>query len=601
MPITLSDKIENAPKGSRLRNLFDDSSDDGSFGLLSAVDNSQKSQATWVGTQAPPTIQTQPEPYTIPRKPGFSEQKNVDERCPTPKPKTRQIEISDTPGTGPKASPPQTCTTSNKDTTQDERLGSYLCGDLEPFKLQLESDKPVQSRRSEPARVSLSPSNGKSRTNVSTISSLEALHPPPVPVSRACKVNKKEQSITKQESIVVDEEFTKFDQRLSTNSINSKSGKSDIPGKTAMNVKTSSPRDAIAKEPPKKKTKKQLKNSSEEKQPDSDDHKPTSIEARKSCKKRKQIRTATGEDDDSRFGTENSPATLPEKSTIEKEIIASDKVNRKPPTERLISEAVAEAIQSNAGPSAPEPVPLQPKKKRTFQDQVLAKMLFSCKAYNLKTLANSVNTTEVALQYLMLSLLDKKIVIKKEFTSKAGKTKDLYWANQESRAKEVMKLMPGQQEMEEAQRELSHLRRLDTEIAREMTILHQELSNDEIHAQLREMELKVNEVKDKVTSIRTSIKKSKECKQLPVTVRSCAKKTSAKLGRENCPRRTALRINAMREEWKSRKQKCMDFVEHLADGMEKKPKDVIKLLEIETDEMESVVMPPKRVIENASI
>jgi hypothetical protein len=86
----------------------------------------------------------------------------------------------------------------------------------------------------------------------------------------------------------------------------------------------------------------------------------------------------------------------------------------------------------------------------------------------------------------MLSLLDKKIVIKKEFTSKAGKTKDLYWANQESRAKEVMKLIPDQQEMEEAQRELYALRRVDTEIAKEMTILHQQLSNDEIHAQLRE-------------------------------------------------------------------------------------------------------------------
>jgi hypothetical protein len=55
----------------------------------------------------------------------------------------------------------------------------------------------------------------------------------------------------------------------------------------------------------------------------------------------------------------------------------------------------------------------------------------------------------------------------------------------------------------------------------------------------------------------------------------------------------------MREEWKSRKQRCLDFVEQLADGMEKKPKDVIKLLDIETDEMERVVMPPKRVAETA--
>ena len=40
----------------------------------------------------------------------------------------------------------------------------------------------------------------------------------------------------------------------------------------------------------------------------------------------------------------------------------------------------------------------------------------------------------------------------------------------------------------------------------------------------------------------------------------------------------------------------MDFVEQLADGLEKKPKDVLKMLELETDEMARVIMPPKREI-----
>jgi hypothetical protein len=53
----------------------------------------------------------------------------------------------------------------------------------------------------------------------------------------------------------------------------------------------------------------------------------------------------------------------------------------------------------------------------------------------------------------------------------------------------------------------------------------------------------------------------------------------------------------MRGEWKKRKDKCIDFVEQLADGMEKKVKDVVKLLELETDEMEGVKMPPKHTIE----
>jgi hypothetical protein len=53
----------------------------------------------------------------------------------------------------------------------------------------------------------------------------------------------------------------------------------------------------------------------------------------------------------------------------------------------------------------------------------------------------------------------------------------------------------------------------------------------------------------------------------------------------------------MRDEWKKRKDKCMDFIDQLADGMEKKPKDVVKLLDLETDEMEGVAMPAKHEID----
>ena len=51
----------------------------------------------------------------------------------------------------------------------------------------------------------------------------------------------------------------------------------------------------------------------------------------------------------------------------------------------------------------------------------------------------------------------------------------------------------------------------------------------------------------------------------------------------------------MRGEWKKRKEKCMDFLEQLADGMEKKPKEVIKILDLDTDEINGIgaVMPPK--------
>jgi hypothetical protein len=52
----------------------------------------------------------------------------------------------------------------------------------------------------------------------------------------------------------------------------------------------------------------------------------------------------------------------------------------------------------------------------------------------------------------------------------------------------------------------------------------------------------------------------------------------------------------MRDVWKQRKEKCMDFCEHLADGLDKKVKDVVKLLDVETDEMAKVTMPPKHVV-----
>lgn len=51
--------------------------------------------------------------------------------------------------------------------------------------------------------------------------------------------------------------------------------------------------------------------------------------------------------------------------------------------------------------------------------------------------------------------------------------------------------------------------------------------------------------------------------------------------------------NLWREEWIKMKRKCTDFVDRMADGMEKKPKECMKLLDIETDESEGVSLPEK--------
>jgi hypothetical protein len=252
-------------------------------------------------------------------------------------------------------------------------------------------------------------------------------------------------------------------------------------------------------------------------------------------------------------------------------------------------------------PSAPAVV-VKKKKKRSFQDQVVCAMLFSCKVYNLKTLAQACQTTETVLQHLLLSLLDKKVVLQKEFASKSGKSKVLYWANQDSKAKEVMKLIPDAAEMQQAQQDLAALHKLNADNVKEMAILTQGLSNDEIEAQLLETEAATKESKEQLAAVRTRIQNFKNSgatsRPMIGSNRFQKPKSAAQLDKERCPRRTKIRINAMRGEWKSRKQKCMDFVDQMADGMEKKPKQVVQLLDLETDEMEGITeMPPKHIID----
>lgn len=243
------------------------------------------------------------------------------------------------------------------------------------------------------------------------------------------------------------------------------------------------------------------------------------------------------------------------------------------------------------------------KKKRTFQDQVLAQMLFSCKAYSLKTLANAINSTENMLNHLMLSLLDKKLVLKKEFTSKSGKTREIYWANQDSKAKEILKLIPDANEVLASKQELISLQKNLKDIEKDMAFLTQELSNEEIDHQLLDLETAVTKQKTEEANMRERIQQFKSNPTVQQSQRVGIRairpsKTPAQLAKERCPRRLKMRINALRSQWKSRKEKCVDFIDQLSDAMEKKPKDIIKLLDLETDEMEGVKMPPKHVIES---
>jgi DNA-binding transcriptional regulator GbsR (MarR family) len=238
------------------------------------------------------------------------------------------------------------------------------------------------------------------------------------------------------------------------------------------------------------------------------------------------------------------------------------------------------------------------KKKMTFQDQVLNHMLFSFKPFTLKTLAEALKTTDTVLNFVMLSLTDKDLVIKKDFTSAKGKPKTLYWANHDSKAKEVAAAMASSEEIEATEVELEGLRRQQAALSSALTGLSGQLSNEELTSQLVQEEAELETLRHQLKGAKARIQAAKAPPKQPKSIMDRGPvKSAALLARERCPRRTKMRINAMRGEWRKRKEQCTDFIDMLADGMEKKPKEVIKLLEIETDEIIGVEMPPKHVIE----
>ena len=242
---------------------------------------------------------------------------------------------------------------------------------------------------------------------------------------------------------------------------------------------------------------------------------------------------------------------------------------------------------------------VKPKKKLNFQDQVLNHMLLAFKPFTLKTLATELNTTDTQLNYVMLSLVDKGIVRQKEFTSaKSGRSKTLYWALYGAKAKEVVVCMATPEELKSAKEQLEDLRTKHTALSRTLQTVNSEISNQELENKLSTEQEIVNQLSKQLAGVKTRIKLSKQ-QDAGATTSLLRKppKSAAELIRERCPRRMKIRINNMRGEWVRRKATCTDLIEQMADGMEKKPKDVIKLLDVETDEMVGVKLPPKLVLD----
>jgi ribulose bisphosphate carboxylase small subunit len=245
-------------------------------------------------------------------------------------------------------------------------------------------------------------------------------------------------------------------------------------------------------------------------------------------------------------------------------------------------------------------VPVQPpktkKKKKSFQDELLHLMFMTCKPYTVKCLAVEMKgASESAIEFCFLSLVDKGWVIKKEFASKS-RTKDLYWGNQECKNKELMDIldMVPPQKIQQARQEVQQLQQTDAQVSRELAVILQEPSNEELNAQLQQSELQVQELERRLKDTQERVRASTQTKKIPQPTRPGfglgRKMTPAK---PICSKRLKQKINGMRLHWKKRKEKCTDFVENLSDAMEKKPKEVEQLLQLETDEMVGVTMPPK--------
>jgi hypothetical protein len=216
--------------------------------------------------------------------------------------------------------------------------------------------------------------------------------------------------------------------------------------------------------------------------------------------------------------------------------------------------------------------------KLTFQDKVLREMFVACKPFNINNLlAATQSSSESALEFALISLVDKKLILKKEFTSSKGATRTLYWANLDMAnhkdAAQAIRVRYSDEDMAVAQKEYKEVSEQHLQIECAVESLLKEKTNEELGDKIKQFEMDICSMKERIL-------KAIEFKE---NIQS--KNVSSKV--------LKLRINKYRDEWKRRKEKVKNFLENLSDAMEKKEKDVVKMLDIETDEMVGVKLPPK--------
>jgi len=318
----------------------------------------------------------------------------------------------------------------------------------------------------------------------------------------------------------------------------------------------------------------------------------------------------------------------PEKSAHEKTIeSAASKTNAKGTTTakrktKGTSNATGRSPVTGGEPTTTKPPPKKKKKRATFEHELLQKMFLSCRPYSLKELVQLMGKTasEASVNFCLLSLIDKQWVIKKEFRS-GSRTKELYWANQECRDKKLWAIdcmrFPDASEIREIRLDLATLQQHHKSVVREIEAVEATPSNERLSVLCQTTQEEVDDLSTRLEAMRGRIS-SKGGGGAGDRGRPVLGSQRGNLGgrgganallqrnkpfhakskpKKPTPLQLKKRINAMREQWIKRKRKCMDFVDALADGMEKKVKDVVrKVLELETDEEEGAVLPPKHAV-----
>lgn len=199
-------------------------------------------------------------------------------------------------------------------------------------------------------------------------------------------------------------------------------------------------------------------------------------------------------------------------------------------------------------------------------------MLLTAKPFSSRTLAQAVRTTEQAVHSVMLSLVDKGSLFQREVGTKRKTT--LYWANQEKRSKDTDNARATPQEMANAEREAEDLQRRHRAVAAELGRVRATPDNAALDAACERARVDAAAAERELAALRERV-------------------AAAASGATADPTRVKRAINAVRSEWRTRRDTCRDFCDKLADALEKKPKDVTDLLGVDTDESEGVRLPPK--------